>query len=221
MTRQKKDRLRALTDEERADLESLSRAWTAPAEVVLRAKRVLAMAHGSDYTQAARSVGRKSNAAVSRWVSRFHQAGMEALIPRHGGGFPPQYQEAESARILQEFERQPELERDGTGTWSLCTLRRARRRAEDGLPKVSTFTILKVLPEAGYPWQHSRTWAHTGQVIRKRKSGKVVVTDGDRQAKKRAGARLYRSGSVGRCWMERSGSRARPDGALSGSKWAA
>lgn len=186
MTRHKKDPLRPLTDDERADLESLSRARTAPAEIVIRAKLVLAVAHGLDYTQAARSVGRKGNDAVSRLVSRFNQEGLEALIPRHGGGFQSRYKEAESARILREFERQPEFEHDGTGTWSLSTLQRALRSAEDGLPQVSTYTILNVLHESGYTWQHSRTWAQTGQVIRKRKSGKVIVTDGDAQAKKRA-----------------------------------
>jgi transposase len=150
MTRQKKDPLRTLTEEERADLESLSRARTAPAEVVLRAKLVLAVAQGLGYTQAACSIGRKSNDAVLRLVSRFNQEGLEALIPRHGGGFQSRYKEVERARILREFERQPELERDGTGTWTLCTLQRALRPAEDGLPQVNTDTILNVLRESGY-----------------------------------------------------------------------
>jgi transposase len=187
MTRHKKAPLRALTEEERIDLETLSRARTAPAEVVIRAKLVLAVAQGLDYTQAARSVGRKSNDAVSRLVARFNHDGLEALLPRSGGGgVRGQYQAVERARILREFQRAPELEQDGTGTWSLTTLQRALRQAEDGLPKVSTYTILKVLHEAGYTWQRSRTWAHTGQVIRKRKSGNVTVTDEDGQAKKRA-----------------------------------
>ena len=58
------------------------------------------------------------------------------------------------------------------------------RQASDGLPTVSTYTILAVLHEAGYDWQKSRSWCNTGQVIRKRKRGKVVVTDADAQAKK-------------------------------------
>lgn len=187
MTRQKKDPLRGLTDEERMDLESLRRARSAPAEVVIRAKLVLAVAQGLNYTQAARSVRRRSNDAVSRLVAGFNQDRLEALLPRYGGGgFRVQYKEGERARIVREFERPPELEGDGTGTWSLTTLQRALRQAGDGLPQVSTYTILNVLHEAGYSWQQSRTWAHTGQVIRPRKSGKVLVTDGDAQAKKRS-----------------------------------
>jgi len=52
-------------------------------------------------------------------------------------------------RILAEFRRKPDRERDGTATWSLTTLQRALRRAPDGLPSVSTYTIWLVLHEAG------------------------------------------------------------------------
>ena len=76
-------------------------------------------------------------------------------------------------------------EADGSGTWSLSTLRGALRQADDGLPEVSTYTIWKVLREAGFSWQRSRSWCETGRVKRKRKSGEVVeVTDPDAEAKK-------------------------------------
>jgi len=108
-------------------------------------------------------------------------------MPRRSrqSGFQTQYGDEEKARILREFERDPDPQRDGTTTWSLTTLQRALREAEDGLPHVSTYTILNVLHEAGYTWQRDRTWSQTGQAIRKRKSGKVVVTDPDTEAKKR------------------------------------
>jgi transposase len=191
MGRLPKDPLRPLTDEEQADLESISRARSAPAEAVIRAKMLLAVARGMNHTQAAQSVGRKSNDAVSALVSRYNQVGLDALLPRHGGGFQPQYGAAEKARILREFERQPDLEREGTATWSLTTLQRALRAAQDGLPQVSTYTILNVLHEAGYSWQHNRSWSQTGQAVRKRKTGKVIVTDPDSEAKKDDRASLY------------------------------
>jgi hypothetical protein len=184
MTRRQKDPLRSLTEAERAKLERLSRAQSAPVEQVVRAKLLLAVADGMNYTQAATSIGRRSNDAVSHLVSRFNQLGVEAVVPRHGGGFASQYGEAEKARILREVERTPDREADGTATWSLQTLQRTLRQAPDGLPKVSTYTILSVLHEAGYDWQRSRTWCSTGQVIRQRKRGKVVVTDADTEAKK-------------------------------------
>lgn len=185
MGRLPKDPLRALTTEEQADLESISRARSAPAEAVTRAKILLALVGGMNHTQAAQSVGRKSNDAVSTLVRRFNQEGLDALLPRHGGGFQPQYGEAEKGRILREFEREPDLAQDGTAIWSLTTLQRALRTAKDGLPRVSTYTILNVLYEAGYSWQHNRSWSQTGQAVRKRQTGKVIVTDPDTEAKKR------------------------------------
>ena len=55
----------------------------------------------------------------------------------------------------------------------------------DGLPEVSTETIGRVLHEAGYSWQSDRSWCQTGQVERQRKSGVVIVTDPDAEAKKK------------------------------------
>lgn len=185
MGRLPKDPLRALTPEERADLESIGRAHSAPAETVTRAKLLLAVAQGMNHTQAAQSVGRKSNDAVSALVRRFNQVGLKALLARHGGGFQVQYGEPEKTRILREFERQPDLEQNGTATWSLTTLQRALREAPDGLPQVSTYTILNILHTAGYSWQHNRSWSQTGQAVRKRKAGQVIVTDPDTAAKKR------------------------------------
>lgn len=185
MTRRRKDPLHDLTPDENRDLESISRARSAPAEAVTRAKILLSVAAGMSYQDAARSAGRKSGDAVSALVSRFNQEGLDALVARHGGGgFQQQYGSEAQARILREFQRQPDPKQDGTTTWSLTTLQRALRQAEDGLPQVSTYTILKVLHEAGYSWQRDRTWSQTGQAIRKRKSGKMVVTDPDTQAKK-------------------------------------
>ena len=184
MTRRQKDPLRSLSEEERTELESVSRAQSAPAGQVIRAKLLLAVADGMTYTQAANSVGRRSNDPVSRLVSRFNQEGVEAIIPGHGGGFARQYGEAEKARLLREVERAPDRQVEGTATWSLQTLQRTLRQAPDGLPRISTYTILSILHEAGYDWQRSRTWCNTGQVIRKRKRGPVVVTDADAEAKK-------------------------------------
>jgi transposase len=187
MTRRRKDPLRDLTSDEKRDLESISRARSAPAEAVIRAKILLGVASGLDYQEVARSAGRKSGDAVSTLVSRFNQEGLDALVPRRSSqsGFQSQYGAEEKARILREFRRSPEPEQDGTTTWSLMTLQRVVRDAEDGLPNVSTYTILNVLHEAGYSWQRDRSWSQTGQAVRKRKSGQVVVTDPDTEAKKR------------------------------------
>jgi transposase len=140
MSRRKKDPLRSLTDDERQALERVSRAQSASAAQVIRAKLLLAVADGMSYLAAAHSVGRRSNDAVSHLVSRFNQDGLAALDVRHGGGPAIEYGPHHRERILKEFQRTPDRHRDGIATWSLTTLQHALRTASDGLPKVSTFT---------------------------------------------------------------------------------
>ncbi len=184
MTRRQKDPLRPLTDDERQWLVRVARSQSEPASHVARAKAILAVADGASYTDAAKAAGRRSNDAVSHLVSRFNHEGIAAMEPRHGGGPPVVYAEAERERVLREARRKPELETDGTATWSLTTLRRALREAPDGLPGISTHTIWKTLKEAGLDLQRDRSWCETGVVERKRGGEVVTVVDPDTQAKK-------------------------------------
>jgi transposase len=184
VSRRKNDPLRPLTADEQEALTQSSRSQAAPAAQVVRAKMLLAVAAGSDYQQAARAVGRKSGDAVASLVARFNREGLTALTPRHGGGRCTVYDSQARTRILQEAQRVPTPERDGTATWSLSTLRKALRRAADGLPAVSTYTVWCVLHEAGYSYQRARTWCPTGTAQRKRKAGVATVTDPDAEPKK-------------------------------------
>jgi transposase len=184
MTRRQKDPLRPLTDEEQTVLTRISRAQSEPASHVARAKALLAVASGHSYTTAARTAGRRSNDAVSQLVSRFNREGLAAIEPRHGGGPQTVYGVEERKRILTEFERQPDREKDGTVNWSLSTLQRALREAPDGLANVSTYTIWSVLRGAGWTWQKNRSWCKTGTVFRKRKGEVVEVIDPETEAKK-------------------------------------
>ena len=184
MSRRKKDPLRPLTDAEQQALTQLSRSQAAPAAQVARAAMLLAVARGDDYQEAARAAGRRSGDAVSHLVTRFNVEGTAALTPRHGGGRSPTYDRAARERILREVKRPPTPDADGTASWSLSTLRKAVRAAPDGLPRVSTFTLWRVLHEAGFSHQNTRTWCPTGTAQRRRKAGAVVVTDPDALSKK-------------------------------------
>ena len=184
MSRKKKDPLRALTEEEQDWLERISRSQAEPASHVARAKQLLAVADGCNYTEAAEKSGRRSGDAVSHLVSRFNQEGMNAILPRHGGGPAVKYGVEERERILREARRKPTPAGDGTANWSLSLLRQALQKAPDGLPEVSEDTIRTVLLEAGFSWQKTRSWCETGQVVRRRKRGKVIVTDPDTTSKK-------------------------------------
>jgi transposase len=184
MTRRKKDPLRTLTEEEKSWMERISRSQSEPAAHVIRAKEILAVAAGHNYTEAARLAGIKSGDTVSRLVERFNQEGLQAMQPGHGGGPAVKYSAVERERVLTEARRQPDPEKDGTNTWSLATLQKALQKAPDGLPNISTERIWVILQEAGFRWQKSRTWCETGQVVRKRIRGVVTVVDADATPKK-------------------------------------
>lgn len=184
MSRRKKEPLRTLTDEERTWLERISRSQNALASHVARAKQILTVANGYSYQEAAFLSGRKSGDAISTLVKRFNREGLNAIQSRHGGGPAAKYGPAERERILQEVRRKPAPETEGTATWSLKTLCQALRKAPDGLPEVSEDTIRTVLLEAGLSWQEARSWCETGKVTRRRKRGKVTVTDPDAMVKK-------------------------------------
>jgi transposase len=184
MSRRRKDPLRPLTDVERRGLNRLRRSRAAPAVEVARAAALLLVSDGLAFQDAARAVGRKSGDAIARLVARFNREGLAALQPRHGGGPRATYDAAARDRILREVARAPTPERDGTATWSLASLRRVLRSAPDGLPRVSTYTLWRVLREAGYRHQRARTWCPTGTARRRRKAGAVTVTDPDAEAKK-------------------------------------
>lgn len=184
MGRPPKEPLREITEEERSGLEQIARAASERSDRVARAKILLAVSEGNSFTGAAQSVGRRSNDAVAELVKRFNAEGLLALDPRHGGGPKVEYGPEEAERILRVFRRKPDPEKDGTATWSLTTLQKALRSASEGLPKVSTWTILRVLREAGYTFQQNRTWCETGKVKRKRKGEIVEVTDPQAEQKR-------------------------------------
>lgn len=184
MSRRQLNPLRTVTEEERKWLGRISRSYSDPSSHVTRAKILLAVADGASFTEAAIQVGRRSGDAVGQLVARFNKEGVAAVVPRHGGGHPQEYGAAERQLILDTARRTPDRAKDGTGTWSLMTLRDSIRAAPKGLPEVSAFTIRQVLLEAGWTWQRSRSWCETGRVVRRRKSGPVEVTDPDTEAKK-------------------------------------
>jgi homeodomain-containing protein len=186
MAQRRRIRLRPLTADERGELARVARSGSERADRVARAKALLAVADGAPFTEAARAAGRRAGDAVAHLVERFNAEGLAALDRRHGGGPPVRYGPEERDRILREVRRRPDREEDRTGTWSLKTLRSALRRAPDGLPGVSTATILHALWEAGYTWQRDRSWCATGTARRKRKDGTVVETTDPEAAPKKS-----------------------------------
>lgn len=186
MSRPQKEPLRALSEQEHLELEALNRSWNEPAAHVSRARALLALAAGSSFTDAAKAAGRRSGDGVAKLAARFNALGLAAVARRPAPGRVPTYDAAARERILAEARRAPQPAQDGTATWSLSTLQRALRRAPDGLPRVSTYTIRTVLTQAGVRFGRTRSWCPTGKVLRKRKAGIVEVVDPDADAEKKA-----------------------------------
>src|SRR4029453_792492 len=184
MSRHQKDPLRPLTADERQELTRLSRSLSAPAAQVERARALLAIADGASYTAAAPPDGRRHTEHILARGTRLTRDGRAAVRPGHGGGPRIRYGADAQQRILAEWARTPQREQDGTATWSLSLLQKALRQADDGLPRVSTYTIWRTLHAGGLSWQKSRTWCETGVVRRQRKHGVVRVSDPDAMAQK-------------------------------------
>lgn len=182
---QRKEELRRLTAQERQDLERISVSRTESALKVAHAREILMVADGYSYPIAAMAAGMRSRHGVSGVVGRFNKRGMDSLELEHRGGAKKIYKTKEQERILAEFRRQPDRERDATATWSLSTLQKALRKAPDGFPHISQETILQTLREANLRWQKDRSWCETGKAIRMRKRGVAEVKDPDAIAKKK------------------------------------
>jgi transposase len=182
MVQPQKDPLRALSEQEEQELQRLVKATSERLDVVRRAKALLAVAAGQPFTEAAHAAGVKSGDGVGKLVKRFNEHGLAALSIAAGAGRKPTYTSEQQARILQEVQRTPDRREDGTATWSLSTLQQALRKT--GLPDIARETIRQVLHEAGYSYQHTRSWCRTGYALRKRKSGTVTTYDEQTPEKK-------------------------------------
>ena len=86
MTRRLGNPLRELSEAEKDWLSKLSRATSAPAGEVIRAKQLLAVASGKSYITAAQLTGRRSNDAVAQLVARFNEHGLQAVAHKRGSG---------------------------------------------------------------------------------------------------------------------------------------
>jgi transposase len=175
MGRVQKERLRALTVEERQTLPRLAAATSERVDRAHRATALLMVADGQSFVRAAQRAGFKSASTVAGLVRRFNQRGLAAVRIGPGRGRKPTYDAAARAQIVATAQRQPERKQDGTASWSLSTLQRTVRR--DALPRVGATTIRRVLQDAGSSYQKTRTWCPTGTAKRKRKAGVVTVTD--------------------------------------------
>jgi transposase len=174
--------LRAITPEERTLLARITRASSERLDRVRRARALLAVADGQSFATAAHQAGFRSGSTVTALVRRFNGQGIAALTIAAGRGRKPTYDTTTRGRIVATAQAPPERRHDGTATWSLGTLQRRLRR--EGMARVGTSTIRRVLQDAGSSYQRTRTWCPTGTAQRVRKSGVVTVVDPQTEEKR-------------------------------------
>ena len=174
--------LRALTAEEQAALERIARASSGRVDRARRARALLAVARGQPFAQTAHQVGLRSGSTVAGLVQRFNERGLAALSIAAGRGRKPTYDPTARTQIVALAQQEPERRTDGTATWSLSTLQ--KRLHKDGLERIGTSTIRRVLEDAGSSYQKTRSWCPTGTAQRVRKTGVVTVTDPETEQKR-------------------------------------
>ena len=173
--------LRPVSQTELQTLHRVAKASSERVDTVRRAKALLAVAEGENFTQAGLRAG-LSREGVSQLVERFNQRGLASLVIASGRGRKSTYAAEARTQVVQTVQRQPDRFQDQTATWSLKLLQRALRRA--GLPSIGATTIGRILHEEGFSLQRDRTWCQTGTAYRLRKDGVYRVRDPQAQEKK-------------------------------------
>lgn len=128
--------LRALTVEERAALERMSRASSERMDRTRRARALLGVAGGLPFVQAAHYAGLGSGSGVAGLVQRFSERGMAALSIAAGRGRKPTYDPMARSRIVALAQQEPERRKDGTASWSLSLLQKRLRK--EGLARTGS-----------------------------------------------------------------------------------
>src|SRR5919108_2322668 len=190
MAQAQREPLRPLSDAERRMLEGVVKASSERVDRVRRARALLVVADTGRFAQAAHQAGFRSVTTVAHVVRRFNQRGVAALTIAPGRGRRPTYDQAARAHSVAVAQEQPRRREDQTATWSLRTLQRRLRR--EGLDRIGTSTIRRVLQDAGSSYQRTRTWCPTGTALRKRKSGPVQVVDPQTEEKRDLIDQAYR-----------------------------
>lgn len=182
MRKPQKEQLRELAETERAALQRMVRASSERVDRARRARALLGGAGGESFAAAAWEAGLHSGTTVAILVARFNRHGLAALSIASGRGRKPTYDAKARAQIVATAQTVPDRKKDGTATWSLSSLQKRLRK--EGLERIGTNTIKRVLEDAGRSYQKTRTWCPTGTALRVGKSGVVTVTDPETEQKR-------------------------------------
>ena len=171
-------RVRDVTDEERAKLERLVRAKTAPVRLVERARLIVLVLAGATAPQAAAQAG-VSEETARRWVKRYNATGLAGLDDAPRTGRPPTYAEGEQSRVVAKA-RSVSPKPTGEDVPPTChwTLDRLQEElAKDGVP-IRRSQIRRLLKAEHVEWRRPRTWLESDDPAFAEKRGPSSASTG-------------------------------------------
>ncbi len=147
-----------VSEAERAKIERLTRAQSAPVRLVNRARIIQLAVQGVTVPAIAQEL-EVSEKTARRWITRFNQEGLDGLDDAPRSGRPPTYSEDARSQVIAKARSLPPKPAEGevppTCHWTLDRLQDAL--AKDGLP-IKRSQIRRLLREEHIKWQKPRTW---------------------------------------------------------------
>jgi transposase len=146
---------RALTNEERVELEALVHSRKAEVRLVERARIVLGAASSNRLMELCRHLGEDKH-SVQLWVARFRQEGLPGLRDRRRSGAPCQYTPEQKAEVIAAALTPPQQLGLPFASWTHDRLTAYLNEVKH-LP-MSRSRIATLLREEGLRWHHQEGW---------------------------------------------------------------
>jgi len=147
--------LRALTADERNELERLDRSRTEEVQLVQRVRIILGLAGGERPTRVATRLG-VGRMAVYEWLRRFNAEGLRGLADHPRSGRPRTYTPAQTAEVKAAVLTRPDALGLPFGSWTLDRLQ-AYLNDVKGIP-IKRTRINELLAAEGLRWRRAELW---------------------------------------------------------------
>ena len=148
-------KLRALTEEERTQIERLASSRTAPARSVERAQIIRLAAEGRAAPQIAEHL-RRNPQTVRDWIKRFNTEGPAGLDDLPRSGKPPTYTPEQTGEVIAAALSDPQELGQPFACWTLDRLATYLSESKDIGIKRSR--VSELLVAEGLRWRQQETW---------------------------------------------------------------
>jgi transposase len=147
--------LRALSEEEAAEIRRRAHSRTDPARAVARARIVWEAHRGARVPAVARALG-LCEATVRLWLTRFNARGLDGLADAPRAGRPPTYTPEEVGGVVAASLTDPQALGLPFACWTLDRLA-AYLNGTKGIP-IKRSRIGELLQAEGLRWREQETW---------------------------------------------------------------